>query len=305
MAGMLAMCVGLTACGGNNASSSSSASTSSSSSTASSSAAASTVTATDAVLYWEGTLGDGQVVDYAADLLNGLASLSVAKSDFSDGAVWFGPASVSADGVVTITDAETNHPIKFTLVSANENAVNIDIENYGAVELKPITESEFKAYVEKFAASPEGKKLKKEIKREVKKLEEKVAKRAEKLMSEIESLDDDTIFFWDGKLSNGMSVSYMDNPKGTKAYLAIMKADLSDGAVWYGKTSTSEANKMTTITDSETNQTISYQITESSDSSMKMVIEGAAEVELKPVTKADFMKFVEELSKLTDKSASK
>ncbi len=182
---MLAMCIGLTACGGSNASSS----------TASSSKTASGATATDTILYWEGTLSDGSIVDLTADPLNGLAAVSVAKSDYSDAAVWFGTASVASDGVVTITDAETSHPIKLTPVSVAEDSMNIDVEDYGEVTLKPITESEFKAYAEKVAATPEGKKLKKEIKSELKKIEKRVAKQAQKLVDEFNSLDDSTVFF--------------------------------------------------------------------------------------------------------------
>ena len=93
----------------------------------------------------------------------------------------------------------------------------------------------------------------------------------------------------------------MENAKGTKAFLSIVKTDLSDGAAWYGKVSTSEDGKITTITDSETGQAVAFEVVESvPETSMTIAIEGVGEVQLKPVTKADFVSFAEELAKLTD-----
>lgn len=304
MAGLLAMCFGLTACGGGSSSSSSAASSSTaSSSTASSSSSSSSesVSASNKVLYYEGTLSDGQIVDYYGDMLNSTAALSIAKSDYSSATVWYGTSSVSEDGVVTITDADTNHTVNYTLMS-NGDSLLIDIQNYGEAELKPVTEAEFKEIVEKLAKTDEGKKLKKQIKREVKKLENRVAKQAKKLMEELADVDDNTVLFWDGTFED-MTVSYMDNADKKKAYLAVVKEDLSDGAVWYGKYTTSQDGKLTTLTDSESGATVAYEVVETTPgSALKLVFSGVGEVDLKPVTKADFMPVVEKLSKLTDKN---
>ena len=163
LVGALAMCIGLTACSSGSASSSAAsssaassaaASSSAASSSAASSSAASSSAASNEILYWEGTLTDGSIVDYEDDWLNSLAALSIAKSDYSDAKVWYGPASIDEAGVVTITDAETSGTVSFTLSKNASGAMVIDIANYGEAELKAITEADFNAFVEKVASSP-------------------------------------------------------------------------------------------------------------------------------------------------------
>jgi len=319
MAGMLAACVGLTACGGGNSSSSSAASSSAaaSSASASSAAASSSASASSAassssaaaeaaenqIVFWQGTLPDGQVVLYSDDALSGLAALSVAKSDFSDASVWYGPASLSPEGAVTITDAETGNTISFVLNGMGASAMNVELQNYGAVELQPVTKADYKAFIQELKSTPEGKKLLKEARRDAKKAKKRYVKQAKKLMNEFNKLDGNTVLFWNGTLADGTSVSFMDNPEGKEAYLAIVKADGSDGAAWYGKYSTTQDGKVIIISDSETGENLAYEVIETNPgTSTKLAVNGVGEVELSPVTKDEFVKQVEELAKQAEES---
>ncbi len=311
MAGLLAMCLGLVACGGSGSSSAASSSTASSSAatssaTASSSAASSTADITNAI-FWEGTLPDGSTVCYVDNSLKGEAAISIAKSDYADAKVWAGPVNYVENGVATIAGANTEEPITFTIVDVTANSFTIDLTGYGQVELKPVSEADIKAYAEKLAeaAAAEGEKLLKEIEEAGKALEAEITAGLEQLQAEVDkattefnNLDEKTVFYWDGTLADGSSVTYMDNPDEGKAFLCIVKKDLSGGAAWYGKTVASQDGKIVTITDDKTGATVSYEIVESTPGdSMKMSIKAFGDGDLKAVTKADLTKFAEDLSK--------
>jgi hypothetical protein len=245
----------------------------------------------------------------------GEAAISIAKSDFSDAAVWAGPVNYVEGGVATIAGANTQAPITFSVVDITPSSFTIDLVGYGQAELKPVTEAEVKAYAEKLAeaAAAEGEKLLKEIEAAGKALEQEITAEVEKLSSAVEklsndyaNLDEKTVFFWDGKLANGASVTYMDNPDNGKAFLCVVKPDLSDGSVWYGKSIASQDGKIVTITDDNSGATVSFEVVETTPgTSMKMNIKGLGEGELKSVTKADFDKLADELAKQLSGGAAK
>lgn len=321
IAGMLAMCVGLTACGGGNSASSSAASSSAaassaaSSSAAASSAASSSAAANSAALFWHGTLADGSNVYYVDNALKGEAAISVAKSDFSDAKVWAGPVNYVENGVATIAGSNTAEPVTFSITGINPDSFTINLTGYGDVELKPVTEAEVKTYAEELAkaAAAEGEKLLKEIEEAGKALEAeitaglaKLSSEVDKLAAEYNNLDEKTVFFWNGKLADGSTVCYADDPNSGQAYLSIIKSDLSGGVVWDGKYSASQDGKIVTITDSETGSTVSYAIVETTPgSSMKMNIKGFGDANLSAVTKADLTKAAEELAKSMNEGAAK
>ncbi len=324
MAGMLAMCLGLAACGGSSASksaasssaaSSAAASSAAASSSAASSSAASSSAAASAAIYWQGTLPNGSTVYYLDNAVEGKAAISVAKSDFSDAAVWAGPVNYVENGVATIAGSNTPDPITFSITDITPNSFTINLVGYGEAELKPVTEAEVKAYAEELAtvAAAEGEKLLTELEAAGKALEAEIAAGVNQLSSEVEklaneynSLDENTVFFWNGTLADGSTVIYADDPQSGQAYLAVVKADLSGGVVWDGKYSASQDGKIMTITDSETGSTVSYEVVETTPgTSMKLSIKGFGEVNLAPVTKADLTKLTEELAKSMNEGAAK
>ena len=330
MAGMLAACVGLSACGGNNASSSAAsdkaetsaaeatsaavapapADTSAAETSAPAASAADTSAAESSeILYWEGTLEDGSTVSYLDNAIEGYAIMSVVKEDFSDGAVWAGFSTSDDNGLVTVTDAETQNTITYTIVDITPELFTIDITGYGQVELKPVTEADLKAYVEEFAAAAaEGEKYLeqlegelenagKELEKELENAGQELAGALAQLSAEFEKMDESTVLFWTGELADGTSITNMYDPENGEAYLSAVKADLSDGVAWYGKCIVADNGTTVTITDSETGSTITFEIVEANDDSMKLDILGYGEVELTPVTKADFVNLAEELTK--------
>lgn len=339
---MLAMCVGLTACGGSNSASSSAASSSSASSSvasssaeASSSAASSSAEASSSVasssaeasssaasssaasneaVFWKGTLSDGSTVCYVDDVKSNEAALLVAKSDLSSASLWAGPIAINSDGVVTITDTESKKTITYTITGITADSFTINLDGYGEVELKAVTEADIKAYAEKLAAAvaAEGKKLMKEIeeagqdlKQEVQTELDNLSKEIEQLQNEYNSLDEKAVLFWDGTLADGQGVVYMDDPKSGEAFLSITKPDYSDAAVWYGKFNASEDGKIVTITDNETGKTVTFEVVESTPGTvMKINVRGYGEAKLASVTKADFSKLTEELAKSADQGSS-
>jgi len=326
IAGMLAMCVGLTACGGSNSASSSAASssaassaaassTAASSAAASSSAASSSAAAESAAVFWHGTLPNGSDVYYVENAVKGEAAISVAKSDFSDAKVWAGPVNYVENGVATIAGSNTADTITFSITDITPNSFTINLVGYGDVELKPVTEAEVKAYGEELAkvAATEGEKLLKELEEAGKALEAeitagvaKLSSEMDKLSNEYNNLDDKTVFFWNGTLADGSTVCYAEDPDSGQAYLSIIKSDLSGGVVWDGKYSASQDGKIVTITDSETGATVSYEIVETTPgTSMKMNVKGFGDVNLSAVTKADLTKAAEELAKSMSEGAAK
>ena len=276
------------------------ASAASSAASADSSAAVSSSAASSKVLYWEGTLSDGTTVSYYDDATVDEAALAVVSSDLSDAKVWSGTSRSKDNVKVTVTDAETKETIDYTILDMDADAMKIDLEGYGEVELKPVTEDDFKAFAEELAlTAEEGKKLLQDIETGGKNIKKALKVQAKKLANEIANLDENTVFFWNGKLADSTSVSYMEDSENNEASLSLVEADLSDGAVWYGKYTTDQDGKKVTIADEESGGTISYDILDSTPgTSMKIDIEGYGEVELKPVTKGDFTKLVDDLSKL-------
>ena len=316
IAGMLAMCFGLAACGGNNASSSSAASTStasSSSATASSSSSSSSSAASTEVVYWSGALADGSTVSYMDDAATAQGALSIIKDDLSDGAVWMGAYTVTGDGMVTITDADTKKNISFTIVDVTPKvSMTMDIDGYGEVVVKAVTAADFEALAEEIAntataaaVADEGQRLLKKLNREGKKLEKQITKEAKKLAKQLDQLDEKTALYWDGTLADGTFVSYVDDPESKQAVLSIIKSDYSDGAVWYGKYTTDASGKTITLTDEESGKTLSYEVTETTPgTSLKINIEGYGEADLKAVTKSDLTQFAQEAEKLIEEIAS-
>ena len=321
MAGMLAMCVGLTACGGGNASSSSAAasgsaaassaattssaaassaaSTSSAaassaattSSAAASSAAASSAAASTTVAFWEGTLNDGSSVSFKDDPAIGMAGILVVKEDLSNGDLWVGTSRADGNNAFIVTDAETGRTIRYVVNESSDDLMRIELDGYGVVDLRPVTEAQYNAFVQKLEKAGE-------------KLEKKYAKQAKKLMERFNALDDSTVLFWDGTLANGNYVSFMDDSSKGVAFLSVIKPDYSNGMVWYGNYNADAEGKVMTLRDEESGQTVAYQVLESTDDSMKMHIDWYGDVELKPVTKADFEKYVEEVSKYASQTSS-
>ena len=310
VAGMLAMCFGLVACGGNNASSSSASSSSSSSSSSassSSSSSSSSSAAAEEVAYWQGTHTDGSLVYYMDDAATSSGALAIIKSDLTDGSMWVGAYTVTGDGMVTITDADTKQNINFTIVDVSpRTSMTLDIENYGEVQLKSVSASEFEAEAQEFAKTvKDANRYIKKLNKAAKKLEKKVAKEAKKLMAEIEKLDDSAILFWDATLADGSTVSFMDDPQTSQAFLCVINADYSDGAAWYGKYTTDQSANTITLTDSESGKSVTYNVIESNGgNSLTLDVTGYGQVNFKPVTKAEFMAYADELAKLAGDTTS-
>ena len=297
------MCFGLAACGG-----------SGSSGSASSSAASSSAESSETV-FWKGELSDGSTVCYVDDVVKGEASLLVVKSDFSDAAFWSGPCGYSADGKITITDSETQKTISYTITDITPTSFKVNIEGYGEVELKAVTEADIKAFGEELAATvkSEGEKFLKEIeetgtalKKEVEDRLGAISNELDKAATEFANLDDNTVLFWNGTFADGKDAIYMDDPESGEAFLAIVKEDLSGGEVWYGKYSAGQDGKILTITDSDNGKTVTYELAETTPGkAMKMTVKGLGEVDLASVTKGDFTKLAEELAKSADEGAAK
>ena len=92
-----------------------------------------------------------------------------------------------------------------------------------------------------------------------------------------------------------MDVYYMDNTvKGTAA-ISIAAPDFSGALVWAGPYTLDETG-MVTIVDEETAQTVTFSVTAVSDTSCTINIEGYGEVELKPVTVAEFKAYAEKFA---------
>ena len=99
--------------------------------------------------------------------------------------------------------------------------------------------------------------------------------------------------FWRGRLDYGKTAIYRS---GSSSWYA----NYTDGAAWYGAY-TSDANTNTvTLTDSESGQKVTYTVTESTPTSLAMDIANYGQANFKPVTKADFTAYVEEVSKYAE-----
>ena len=93
------------------------------------------------VMYWEGTLADGQTVTYVDDANSKEAVIAIIKSgDESNAKGWAGKVTVT-DGKSTITDNESKETITYAVVSggADSSSMKLSIDGYGEVELKPVT----------------------------------------------------------------------------------------------------------------------------------------------------------------------
>ena len=233
-------------------------------------------------------------VSYMDDAASAMGALAIVKNDMSDGTVWLGAYTVTGDGMVTITDAETKQNINFTIVDVSpRTSMTLDIENYGEVQLKSVTESEFKAYVEEYAKSPEGQRLMKDLK----KAKKRINKRIKKLITEFQNLDDSTTLYWEGTLADGTYVSYADDEAKSRAVFSAVKADYSDGEAWYGKY-TVDQNGKKTLTDSESGETITYTVTETTPgSAITITVDGYGDIALNAVTKSDVVAYAEQVEK--------
>lgn len=163
MAGMLAMSLGLAACGGNNSAASATSAeatsaeatsaaadaTSAAADSAATTSAADATAAADSAVYYEGTLADGSEVTYAEDVELQTTTLMINSADLSDIKMWIGTAA--ADGEkFTITDMTSNETISYTIdeVSADASAVTLTIDGYGQVQLKGVTQAEYDAQLQ-------------------------------------------------------------------------------------------------------------------------------------------------------------
>ena len=167
MAGVLAMCIGLTACGSGNGggNASGSAATSAAGTSAAASAAVDTsAPVSNEILYWEGAFEDGTSVTYMDNAIEGYTIMAIVKGDLSDAAVWAGFSTVDENGLVTVTDSETKNTVSFTVVDVTPSSCKIDIVGYGQVDLQPVTEADVQAFADELAAAAsEGEKLLKEL----------------------------------------------------------------------------------------------------------------------------------------------
>lgn len=288
MAGVLSMSIGLAACGNKPAASSSSAADSAASSSvaADSSASEKAKEAAEAakILYWEGTTSDGQSVVYSEDEQAKTAALAVIKADASDGTGWSGKA-VSEDGKVTITDDLTSETVTLTVVdlASDFTALKVNIEGYGDVDMKPITQGEFEKEVEGI-------------------IDTAVTAAATEAANEAADALSKATFYWEGTLSNGSVVTYLPaDAESKEASLTITSADGSDIKTWVGTAATD--NGKTTITDSESKQTIVVTVVSSDDAAgtQKLNIDGYGEVEMKKVTGDDIAKQAEQFANEVEK----
>lgn len=269
----LTMSAGLVACGNQPAASSES--------KASSSAAEQAKEAAEAakILYWQGTTSDGQEVVYSNDENTKTASLVIVKSDASDGQAWSGK-TIEADNKITIKDDSTSKAITYTVVETapDGTSLKVNIEGYGDVNMKPITQGEFSKAAEGYITAAAA---------------EAAAEAADAISK--------TTMYWEGTLSNGSTVNYMDDAENKEATLSVTNADMSDAKVWSGKVTVE--NGKSTITDGESKKTITFTVVSSDDKggSQKLNIDGYGEVELKPVTGGDVAdqaeQFINEMSK--------
>ena len=317
MAGMLAMCLGLVACGGSassSAASSSAASSAASSSTAASSAAASSAAASSAasstaasneVVYWAGTMADGTAVTYVDETALGEGALAIVKSGATAASTWVGPYTIAEDGKVTITDDATKQEVNFYFTEVNpRTSMKMDIEGTGEVEVKAVTEAELTAAIEEWAKTDEGQKYIKKVKKAVKKAEKKLAREAKKFNEALDALDPNVAVFWDGTLADGSYVTFAEDPESQKASLSVIKKDYSDGTVWYGKYSAGQDGK-TTLTDKKSGETVTYTVAETTPgSAMKISVDKVGDADLKAVTKDDVKKLVDEINKAIEEEAA-
>ena len=255
LAGVLAMS-GLAACGNQATTTSEPAKTESAKTETSS-----TDVTGNTVVYWEGKLADGQEVAYMDDAANKAGTLSIMKSDASDGKAWSGKYTTS-DTKVTLKDDLTGDVVTFTVLSASDDTstFKINIEGYGEATMKPVTADEF-------------------------------AKRVGNELAKV-------TVYWEGTLADKSSVSYMDGGEDIESILSVANANGSDSKTWTGK-AVKQDNKVT-ITDTQSKEAVTFTILTSSDSVMKLNIEGYGEVELKPVSGSEAMKKAgDELAKTT------
>lgn len=179
MAGMLAMSLGLVACGGSNSPAAEESTVEESTSATSTEATGSEELGVDDITaeaqaeleslgdtltntaYWEGTLEDGSVVDYFEDVTTEKGALSIAPADGSDAKVWGGTVAGVEDGDAikcTITNEESGETINYTMLGStagNLDTIDMDIEGYGQVTLHSVTVDEFNEKLEGFAKEVE------------------------------------------------------------------------------------------------------------------------------------------------------
>ena len=235
------------------------------------------------ILYWAGKTSDGQDVFYMEDLESSTAALAVTKDDGSDGKGWAGKAKLE-ENKVTITDDESKETINLTVVDTaqDDTALKVEIDGYGTVEMKPITQGEFSKEVEGLVSTAF------------------TAAVTEAATEAADELSKATIY-WQGTLADGSTVLYLDDAESKEATIAIAKADGSDVQGWSGKVTVADGKN--TITDNESKQTVSYTVVsgDSKSSAMKLNIDNYGEVELKSVTGGElgdqFGKFAEQIAK--------
>ena len=110
--------------------------------------------------------------------------------------------------------------------------------------------------------------------------------------------DDKTIVSWDGLLTDGSIVSYMNSEDGKQAALSVTKPNSEDEKTWVGAAAIN-GDKIT-ITDDTTKEAITFTLTTLIENgAMAIEIEGYGTGALVPFTAADY-KTLEEFQKTVD-----
>ena len=302
--GALVTCVGLSACGGSNASAPAATTTAATTTAATTSAPTTQSANTPAAatqsetVFWEGTLADGSYVDFAYNEMAGEAALAISKSDLSSAQIWVGAYGTKADGSFTITDKETGMVVGYTITNITSSSATMNIDGYGEVTLKPVTKADLEKFGQELgqSLSTEAEKFIQGVSSVAAAALKDVSDTVNKFVKDYEALPDSTVLYWEGTLVDGTTVDYVVDEANSQALLSVAKSDLSMVQVWYGKYAASQDGKTVTITDQESSKTVTVEVLESSSSAMKIKVENYAEADLKPVTKADFQKLVDQVT---------
>ena len=106
--------------------------------------------------------------------------------------------------------------------------------------------------------------------------------------------DDEAVISWRGTLEDGSQVDYISSADEANGSLVIESADSSNTDRWLGA-KTTDADGKTTITDDETEETVTFTLSDvADDGTMGIDIEGYGKCTLNPLTASDWAKIAEE-----------
>ena len=150
VAAMLALTMGLTACGSSTSTTSSSASssseaTSSAAATSSMEASSSSSIELDEIAYYKGTFDNGDSMVYSIDGTQILIAIMPADTS-AEGVIVESEPVANSDGTMTITN-EDGTSLTFTV---NED-MTIDIDGYGTAELETVTQADVDKEIEELS----------------------------------------------------------------------------------------------------------------------------------------------------------